>query len=285
VDVGTRRRKPPLSQPGTKLTADADRNPLKLVFGVYDIVTAYCEKVRSVKSKWQSMAVPQRMTFLTEYALEVLDALRIPPPGKVGSTLHMGAFEPSTWRIYLAKPLFLDHDWESIAAQAGHVFHEFEHLGATYVAARYLAAGKDLAAGKATKDTIASTLGILAEIAETAASDPLPAELIELGKACHFRVTCEKNPTAPTDYYRSLHANIKKSESELKVAEERLAELGRGLSISPDAYKKAYAHKRLIDKQLAAALREYQLSETELGSNVVENLVKSRLLQKAKAAP
>jgi hypothetical protein len=97
-------------------------------------------------------------------------------------------------------------------------------------------------------------------------------------------VTCEKNPTAPTDYYRSLHANIKKSQSELKLAEERLAELEREPSISPDAYKKAYAHKRLIDKQVAAALREYQLSETELGSNVVENLVKSRLLQKAKAA-
>ena len=88
------------------------------------------------------------MTILTNFALDILYALRIPPPSKVSSTLNMGAFEPSTWRIYLVKPLFLDYDWESIASQAGHVFHEFEHLSATYVAARYLSAGK------ATKDTI-----------------------------------------------------------------------------------------------------------------------------------
>lgn len=267
-----------MSQLGFRLTADTDRNPLQLVLGAYDIVIAYCDKVRSAKSKWASLSVPERMTFLTEYALEVLTALSIPLPRKVGSTLHMGAFEPSTWRIYLAKPLFVDHDWESVADQAGHVFHEFEHLGATYVAARYLATQK------ATKETIASTLDIPAEIAEMAASVPLPPDLVELGKACHFRVTCEKNPTAPTDYYRSLHANIKKSQSELKTAEDALAKAERGPSFSVDAYKKAYAHKRLVEKQLAAALREYQLSETELGSNVVENLVKSRLLQKAAAA-
>jgi hypothetical protein len=108
---------------------------------------------------------------------------------------------------------------------------------------------------------------------------------MDLGKACHFRVTCEKNPTAPTDYYRSLHANIKQSQVEVEAAEKRLAELEHAHSFSKDAYIKAYAEKRLKDKQLAAALREYELSETEIGSNVVENLIKSRLLQKAKAAP
>jgi hypothetical protein len=82
-----------------------------------------------------------------------------------------------------------------------------------------------------------------------------------------------------------LHANIRKSQAELKIAEQRLAELERGPSISPDAYRKAYARKRLMDSQLDAALQEYRWSETELGSNVVENLVKSRLLQNAKMPP
>ena len=118
-----------------------------------------------------------------------------------------------------------------------------------------------------------------------AAADPLPSGLMQLGKACHFRVTSEKRPAAPTDYYRRLHANIKKSQVEVTAAETRLAEQENAHSFSKDAYMRTYAEKRLKDKQLAAALREYELSETEIGSNVVENLVKSRLMQKAKATP
>jgi hypothetical protein len=258
-----------------KLNADPDANPLNLVLGTNDIVTAYAEAVDMAQPKWKSMTVPQRMTFLTDFALEVLDALQIAPPVRVGGTLgSMGYFESSKWQIVLVKPLFYDHDLVSIAAQAGHVFHEFEHLSAKYVAARYLAANK------ASQEQIQKDLDIPGNVAKEVLAHPLPTDLMELGKACHFRVTSEKSSISPNDYYRSLHALMRRSQAEQKTAEDALAKVEAASSFSADAYKRAYARKRSADKTVAAALREYQLSETEIGSNVVENLVKSRLLRK-----
>jgi len=226
------------------------------------------------------MGVSQRMTFLSEAAINLLDDLRIPPPEQVRATvsMRMGIFEPWNWRIVLYRPLFEGSTLAEIANQAGHVFHEFEHLATTYVAARYLAASKQ------GSDAIASALRILAKIAENAAREPLPANLMSLGKACHFRVTCEKHPTAPSDYYRRLQGRVRKLQVELRLAEGELAKLDRSPSFSREAYARKYAQVRRIDKELTAAVREYQMSENELGSNVVQNLVKSWLLQRPRTA-
>jgi hypothetical protein len=259
------------------LVSDDNRNPMHLVLGTYPIIQWYVKKVQDARPKWPSMKVTDRMKFLADLALEILEALRIPQPDRLGSTQSMGAFEPSTWSIYLVKPLFAKSDWEDIADQAGHVFHEFEHLAATYVAARYLAAQQSSA------DDIFKALEILPAIARAAASDPLPQDLMDLGKDCHFRITSEKSPGHSNDYYRNLHANIRKAQAEIRSAEENLSKLEKSSHFSTKSYADAYARRRALDKSLAAAQREYQLSNTEVGSNLVENIVKSVLLRTAAA--
>ena len=267
-----------MAPPVAGLVSDDDRNPLHLVLGTYAIIQWYVKQVQASGPNWPKMKVTDRMKFLADLALEILDALNIPPPFRLGSTLSMGAFEPSKWSIYLVRPLFESSDWEDIADQAGHVLHEFEHLSATYVAARYLAASKS------SVDDIARTLEIPSDIAHAAASDPLSADLMPLGKDCHFRVTSEKSPGASNDYYRTLHAKIKKAQAEIKMAEDNLTKLGNRSPFPTKAYTEAYARKRALDKNLASAQREYQLSNTEIGSNAVENIVKSILLREATAA-
>ena len=261
--------------PAAVLVADDDRNPLHLVLGTYPIIQWYVKMVRASAPKWPTMRDVERMHSLSELALEILDDLKIRPPVKLGATLSMGAFEPSTWKIYLVKPLFKYSNWEYIADQAGHVLHEFEHLATTFIAARYLAATKSSA------DDIARKLEIPADVARDAASDPLPVELLPLGKDCHFRVTSEKSPGAATDYYRTLHANVKKAQAAIELAENNLTKLEKSSTFSAKDYSAAYARKRALDKSLALARREYQLSNTELGSNAVENIVRSILLREA----
>jgi len=267
-----------MSAPTATLVADEDRNPLQVVLGTYETIRWYVSNVLSAIKKWPSMKPTDRMTFLTNLALRKLEELQVPLPFKVGATQDQGWFIGSTWSMYLMRPLFSRSALEDIADQAAHVLHESEHLAATYVAARYLAAGEESAA------VIAKTLYIASAIAKKAASEPLPPGLMKLGKACHFRVTSEKTPPEANNYYRHLRASIRKSQVEIKRSEEELAALERSDSSSRETYANAYAKKRKLENQLEKLVREYRMSNVEIGSGVVSNLVKSMVLREAKGA-
>ncbi len=263
------------------LIVDSNRNPLNLVLGNWSVVDSYARYVVNKAPGWKSMK-GERAKFLTEFAQVVLGELNIPPPSFVGFTEHMGAFERIHWRIFLCRPLFAGIDGDGIAEQAGHVLHEYEHLASVYVACRYLAA-KTLTDSKSGTSsggasTIENELGVMKEIALAAFADPLPSELTELGNACLFRITSEKGAEGKPGYYEALQSNIRKSEAEFDSARSQADKLEQTTS-SKDALFKAWTNEKNAKRSLQRALREYQLSENEIGSNLVEGQVKTRVLQ------
>jgi hypothetical protein len=267
------------------LIVDSDINPLNLVLGNWDVVDSYARNVMGYVGRWKTLKASERVRLLTEFPQRLLSDLDIAQPTLLGFTEDMGAFEAAAWRIFLSRGTFSESDTDSIVDQAGHVMHEFEHLACTYVAGRYLAA-KLIADSKADKSvvaeakTIENQLGILKGVAIEIFANPLPTNLWVLGSACLIRASSEKvAPKGGTSYYERLRASIRKCEAEVVAATENSMKLERSSRLSKEQFYPALTKEKTAKLNLVKALREYKLSETEMGSNVVENQVRSRVLQ------
>jgi hypothetical protein len=262
----------------TKISAykadDEDRNPANLVLGDYETTSRYVRKIKSAFGKWGAMTVNERGTFLVNAAMEELMRLKIPPP-KIGPTRLAnidGVFIPSKWAIGIKKETLTGYARNDIANAAATVIHEFEHLAEAYVSAQYLAT-QNLSSNE-----ISRKLNVPDRIAKHAIAHPLDPnnrKRMTLGKECFWRITADskrnknQKPRPGSPFGRSSYEVTK---MRLDAAEAKLERLEK----SPHIEKKEYY--QALD-EVKALRKEYSLTNVELGSSLIGNIVKSLLLR------
>ena len=246
---------------------------MNVVLGTEPILSKYVAFLRPQLKRWPELEWKERVETLTEAANRILFELSIPRPVRIGFTNErMGYFLREKWSITFVRDLFYGEDLDAVSQQAGHVIHEFEHLAATYVAARFLASQQKQAA------SIVGTLGVLASIAEQAAKAPLPPSLSKLGEDCLYRVTIEKSAGGKDDRYSQLQDEVGRVQLQVSAATKDRDAIGD--TVAFDGKKYVAAKKRVADLETKRdnALDAYKNSYMERGSNYVEALLRKKIL-------